>query len=207
MRWRRVRRSSSSAPQDCFDTSLLGGGEHGDHQRCIGGHATPGATPSVICSSTHPSTPPTTTRSSLRPRPASAFSTRAVTAGDNFADFGIAAPDFPVDSPLVTAVGGTSLEVNSSDSRAAEYGWSTGKQTLCGRRVDHQLRLRDISRRRARLPGGWWWRHELLLPPAVVPGTRGARGAGVAQPGALRTRSRCACSPTSPWTPTRRPGC
>ncbi len=53
-------------------------------------------------------------------------------SGDNFADFGIAAPDFPVDSPLVTAVGGTSLEVNSSDSRAAEYGWSTAKQTLCG---------------------------------------------------------------------------
>ncbi len=53
-------------------------------------------------------------------------------SGDNFADFGIAAPDFPPDSPLVTAVGGTSLEVNSSDKRAAEYGWSTGKQVLCG---------------------------------------------------------------------------
>ncbi len=53
-------------------------------------------------------------------------------SGDNFADFGIAAPDFPVDSPLVTAVGGTSLEVNGSGSRTAEYGWSTAKQTLCG---------------------------------------------------------------------------
>jgi subtilase family serine protease len=52
-------------------------------------------------------------------------------AGDNFADFGLAAPDYPASSPLVTAVGGTSLEVSASRSRAAEYGWSTAKQTLC----------------------------------------------------------------------------
>ena len=32
-------------------------------------------------------------------------------SGDNFADFGIAAPDYPPSSPFVTAVGGTSLEV------------------------------------------------------------------------------------------------
>ncbi len=51
--------------------------------------------------------------------------------GDNFADFGLAAPDYPASSPFVTAVGGTSLEVNASRSRAAEYGWSTAKQTLC----------------------------------------------------------------------------
>jgi subtilase family serine protease len=52
-------------------------------------------------------------------------------AGDNFADFGLAVPDYPASSPLVTAVGGTSLEVNASKSRLAEYGWSTAKQTLC----------------------------------------------------------------------------
>jgi subtilase family serine protease len=51
--------------------------------------------------------------------------------GDNFQDFGIAAPNYPPTSPFVTAVGGTSLEVNSSNARAAEYGWSTGKQILC----------------------------------------------------------------------------
>ncbi len=52
--------------------------------------------------------------------------------GDNFADFGIAAPNFPVDSPFVTGVGGTSLEVSSTDTRTAEYGWSTAKKLLCG---------------------------------------------------------------------------
>jgi subtilase family serine protease len=51
--------------------------------------------------------------------------------GDNFADFGITAPDYPASSPYITAVGGTTLEVNSANNRAAEYGWSTAKQLLC----------------------------------------------------------------------------
>ncbi|HUB39513.1 MAG TPA: S53 family peptidase [Streptosporangiaceae bacterium] len=51
--------------------------------------------------------------------------------GDNFADFGLAVPDYPPTSPFVTAVGGTSLEVGAGNSRMAEYGWSTAKQTLC----------------------------------------------------------------------------
>jgi subtilase family serine protease len=50
--------------------------------------------------------------------------------GDNFADFGTTAPDYPPTSPYVTAVGGTSLEVKG-DARTAEYGWSTAKQILC----------------------------------------------------------------------------
>jgi subtilase family serine protease len=52
--------------------------------------------------------------------------------GDNFASFGLASPDYPASSPFVTAVGGTTLEVNSGNARQAEYGWSTAKQTLCG---------------------------------------------------------------------------
>jgi subtilase family serine protease len=52
--------------------------------------------------------------------------------GDNFSDFGLTAPNFPPDSPLVTGVGGTSLEVSHTNTRAAELGWSTGKQPLCG---------------------------------------------------------------------------
>jgi subtilase family serine protease len=51
--------------------------------------------------------------------------------GDNFADFGLNAPDYPPSSPFVTAVGGTTLEVAKSNARAAEFGWSTAKQTLC----------------------------------------------------------------------------
>jgi subtilase family serine protease len=51
--------------------------------------------------------------------------------GDNFADFGITGPDYPAISPFVTAVGGTTLEVNKNNGRKAEFGWSTGKQVLC----------------------------------------------------------------------------
>jgi subtilase family serine protease len=51
--------------------------------------------------------------------------------GDNFADFGLDVPDYPVTSPFVTAVGGTTLEINGSNARQAEYGWSTAKQILC----------------------------------------------------------------------------
>jgi subtilase family serine protease len=51
--------------------------------------------------------------------------------GDNFADTGLAVPDYPPTSPFVTAVGGTSLEINKAGARLSELGWSTGKQTLC----------------------------------------------------------------------------
>ena len=51
--------------------------------------------------------------------------------GDNFADTGLTAPDYPPSSPFVTAVGGTTLEVGGGNARLAEYGWSTAKQPLC----------------------------------------------------------------------------
>jgi subtilase family serine protease len=51
--------------------------------------------------------------------------------GDNFADFGLDAPNYPASSPFITAVGGTTLEVGQHGSREAEYGWVTAKQVLC----------------------------------------------------------------------------
>lgn len=52
-------------------------------------------------------------------------------SGDNFADFGITAPDYPASSPFITAVGGTNLQINSANQRIAEYGWSTARSVLC----------------------------------------------------------------------------
>ncbi len=52
-------------------------------------------------------------------------------SGDNFSSFGLAIPNYPASSPFVTAVGGTTLEINQDNQRAAEYGWSTAKQVLC----------------------------------------------------------------------------
>jgi len=41
-------------------------------------------------------------------------------------------PDWPASSPLVTAVGGTSLEIGASGQRLAEYGWETGSSASTG---------------------------------------------------------------------------
>jgi subtilase family serine protease len=51
--------------------------------------------------------------------------------GDNFADFGLTAANFPPSSPYITAVGGTTLEVGADNNDAAQYGWSTARQALC----------------------------------------------------------------------------
>jgi subtilase family serine protease len=50
---------------------------------------------------------------------------------DNYAVTGISAPDYPPSSPYVTAVGGTSLYISSTNTRAGEYGWLTGESKYC----------------------------------------------------------------------------
>jgi subtilase family serine protease len=52
-------------------------------------------------------------------------------SGDNFADYGLDAPDYPATSPYITAVGGTTLEINRHGRDVGQYGWSTAKQVLC----------------------------------------------------------------------------
>ena len=110
--------------------------------------------------------------------------------GDNFADFGLTAPDYPPSSPFVTAVGGTTLEVNTDNARQAEYGWSTAKQTLCGPVADQELWLRDHPGRQ-RSPGR----------PAVAAARATPTSSPSTRPGSCRSRSRCAtrrCSGRSP---------
>jgi subtilase family serine protease len=51
-------------------------------------------------------------------------------SGDETAATGSASPDFPASSPWVTAVGGTSLAVNSSNTRAFETGWGTSNYSV-----------------------------------------------------------------------------
>ncbi len=50
--------------------------------------------------------------------------------GGNPANADAATPDWPASSPLVTAVGGTSLGVDQNDQRTFELGWETAKSTL-----------------------------------------------------------------------------
>ena len=51
--------------------------------------------------------------------------------GDEFINFGTSLTGYPASSPYVTAVGGTSLQVNGANKRIGEVGWSTSKSVLC----------------------------------------------------------------------------
>jgi subtilase family serine protease len=51
--------------------------------------------------------------------------------GDNFNLFGFSSANFPTESPYVTSVGGTSLQVGSNGQRIGELGWATGRSFKC----------------------------------------------------------------------------
>ncbi len=53
-------------------------------------------------------------------------------SGDEVDNLGHAEADFPASHPLVTAVGGTSLGVSSSESYLFETGWGTSRSALTG---------------------------------------------------------------------------
>jgi subtilase family serine protease len=51
--------------------------------------------------------------------------------GDNFNLFGFSSSDYPTESPYVTSVGGTSLQVGKNGQRTGELGWATGRSFKC----------------------------------------------------------------------------
>jgi subtilase family serine protease len=51
--------------------------------------------------------------------------------GDDFAISGDTTSNYPPSSPFITAVGGTTLEVNAAGHRGDEFGWSTAKLPMC----------------------------------------------------------------------------
>ena len=116
--------------QDCFDASLMA---------AVNTAVTSGA--SVVTNSWDDVTGDLTTDAATKAAFDSIFMLAASTGvsvlycshdfGDNFATFGTFAQNYPATSPFVTAVGGTALEVNASNARQVEYGWSTARQVLC----------------------------------------------------------------------------
>ena len=52
-------------------------------------------------------------------------------SGDNFVNFGFSSSDYPTESPFVTSVGGTSLQINASGQQTGQLGWSTGRSFKC----------------------------------------------------------------------------
>ena len=51
--------------------------------------------------------------------------------GDNFNLFGLSSADYPASSPLVTAVGGTSLKIGKHGQQTGQLGWATGRSFKC----------------------------------------------------------------------------
>ncbi len=51
--------------------------------------------------------------------------------GDNFNLFGFSSADFPTESPYVTSVGGTSLQVGKNGQQIGQLGWATGRAWKC----------------------------------------------------------------------------
>ena len=51
--------------------------------------------------------------------------------GDNFNLFGFSSADYPTESPFVTSVGGTSLQVGKNGQQIGQLGWATGRSFKC----------------------------------------------------------------------------
>jgi len=51
--------------------------------------------------------------------------------GDNFSVLGMSTADYPSESPYVTGVGGTSLEIGSNGQQIGDLGWATGRSFEC----------------------------------------------------------------------------
>jgi subtilase family serine protease len=56
--------------------------------------------------------------------------------GDQFSVSGFNAPEYPAESPYATGVGGTAIEINKSDQRSEELGWSNSISALCSAVVE-----------------------------------------------------------------------
>jgi subtilase family serine protease len=52
-------------------------------------------------------------------------------SGDNFVNFGFSSADYPTESPFVTSVGGTSLQIGANGQQTGQLGWSTGRSFKC----------------------------------------------------------------------------
>jgi subtilase family serine protease len=75
--------------------------------------------------------------------------------GDNFDLIGASAADYPAESPYVTSVGGTSLEIGADGNDITSYGWSTGKSIECKANVAQFVQGCGKSNHGEWLPAGY----------------------------------------------------
>jgi subtilase family serine protease len=89
--------------------------------------------------------------------------------GDQFSVTGFNAPEYPAESPYATGVGGTSVEIDKSDQRTDELGWSTSISALCSAVVEEHEEAVELLTEQSiectgtlfgkwlpSAPGGYW---------------------------------------------------
>lgn len=59
--------------------------------------------------------------------------------GDNFPIIGLSSANYPSESPYVTAVGGTSLQIGSKGQQTGQLGWATGRSFECTANIEGDL--------------------------------------------------------------------
>ena len=67
-------------------------------------------------------------------------------SGDNFQNVGVSVPDYPTESPFVTSVGGTSLQIGAHGQRTGELGWDTGRSFLCTANIQAALGCTKLNK-------------------------------------------------------------
>lgn len=67
-------------------------------------------------------------------------------SGDNFELVGVSVPDYPTESPYVTSVGGTSLQIGANGQRTGELGWDTGRSFLCTANIQAALGCTKLNK-------------------------------------------------------------
>jgi subtilase family serine protease len=60
-------------------------------------------------------------------------------SGDEFVNFGFSSSDYPTESPYVTSVGGTSLQIGANGQQTGQLGWATGRSFKCTANVVGEL--------------------------------------------------------------------
>ncbi len=111
--------------------------------------------------------------------------------GDNFYVVGVSAPDYPASSPLVTGVGGTTLQIGARGQRTGELGWNTGRSFLCTANIQAALGCK-VGKWTAASPdggSGGYTSYTYLQPSyqaGVVPTSLSERNSPISGPVPLR---------------------
>ena len=155
--------------QDCLDSSLLAALTHRRHQRRVGGQRLVGRRRSVTCSTDAATKTAFDDTFMLADSTGVSVLFSSGDDGDNFADFGLTAPDYPPTSPFVTAVGGTTLEVNSEQRPPGRVRLVDGQADAV--RVQRPRTAAPPPPRPARWPG----RQAVAAAPATPTPSRSTR--------------------------------